>query len=96
MYRWARCAGADFRKPRGHGTRYNTHNSLLLSRIGWFTTQKIGKSDDRVNYRRKFAKDAPLHEYLAKQLEIDSTPRDSWPRPSRTRMFTFSAPWTTT
>ena len=60
------------------GTEYNADNALLLSRIGWFITQKMGKSDDHIQYRRKFAKDAALHEFMAKKLEIESTPRDSW------------------
>ena len=60
------------------GTEYNTHNSLLLARIGWFISQKMGKSDDHVHYRERFAKDTILHKSLAEKLEIESTPRDSW------------------
>jgi len=51
------------------GTHYNANDSLLLNRIGWFIAQKIGRSDEKVLYRKRFAQDTDLHEYLDHELD---------------------------
>ncbi len=54
------------------GTTYLENNPRLLQRTGWFVTHKIGRSDERVQYRRLFAEDDDFH---AQQWVQE---RDNW------------------
>lgn len=55
------------------GEKYNRENPNLLSDLGWFIGQKIGRADEHVQYRRLFVKDDDFH-------PPDRTPdeRDNW------------------
>ncbi len=39
------------------GTRYNKNEPRLLYDVGWFIAQKIGRTDDHVQYRKLFKED---------------------------------------
>jgi len=52
-YRWV-IKGIEFLE---RGTRYNENEPRLLWDIGWFTGQKIGRADERVQFRRLFRED---------------------------------------
>jgi hypothetical protein len=52
-YRWV-IKGIDFLKE---GTQYNRDEPRLLTDIGWTVAHKIGKADERVQYRRLFRED---------------------------------------
>jgi len=56
-YRWV-IRGIDFLKE---GTKYNTHNAHLPWYIGWVISQKIGRSDEKLQFRRLFKKDDDFH-----------------------------------
>lgn len=55
------------------GEKYNRENPNLLSDLGWFIGQKIGRADEHVQYRRLFLKDDDFH-------PADRSPdeRDNW------------------
>jgi hypothetical protein len=55
------------------GERYNKDNPNLLSDLGWFIGQKIGRADEYVQYRRLFKADDDFH-------PADRPPeqRDNW------------------
>ena len=55
------------------GEKYNRDNPNLLSDLGWFIGQKIGRADEHVQYRRLFVKDDDFH-------PADRPPdeRDNW------------------
>ena len=55
------------------GEKYNRENPNLLSDLGWFIGQKIGRADEHVQYRRLFLKDDDFH-------PADRPPdeRDNW------------------
>jgi hypothetical protein len=50
--------GIEFLKE---GERYNLDNPHLLSDLGWFIGQKIGRADEHVQYRRLFKADNDFH-----------------------------------
>jgi hypothetical protein len=50
--------GIDFLKE---GVSYNTREPILLWDIGWFISQKIGRADDRKQYRQLFREDDDFH-----------------------------------
>ena len=52
-YYWV-IKGIDYLKE---GTQYNTNEPRLLSRIGWTVAQKIGRADEKVQFRRLFRED---------------------------------------
>lgn len=52
-YRWV-IKGFNFLKE---GIRYNEGQPRLLYELGWMISQKIGKSDEKKQFRRLFAKD---------------------------------------
>lgn len=54
------------------GTTYLENSPRLLHRTGWFVTHKIGRSDERVQYRRLFAQDDDFHREQSVQE------RDNW------------------
>ena len=43
------------------GVDYNTHEPRLLTDVGWFSSHKIGKSDEHLQYRRLFSEDDDFH-----------------------------------
>ena len=62
--------GIEFLKE---GERYNVDHPQLLSDLGWFIGQKIGRADEYLQYRRLFKADDEFH-------SPDRTPdeRDNW------------------
>lgn len=56
-YRWV-IKGIDFLKE---GIRYNRHDPELLWYLGWIISHKIGRSDERVQFRRLFREDNEFH-----------------------------------
>jgi hypothetical protein len=65
--------GIEFLKE---GARYNANNlqlPQLLTELGWFTGNKIGRADEHMLYRRLFKQDDDFH-------PLDRTPdeRDNW------------------
>ena len=50
------------------GTQYNRNNPRLLWQLGWFTGQKIGKSDEHIFFRDLFRADDEFHGELAKSI----------------------------
>lgn len=55
------------------GQNYNRDNPQLLWELGWFLGQKIGRSDEKVQYRRLFKADDDYHPSDRPQAE-----RDNW------------------
>ena len=55
------------------GAAYNAKEPHLLADIGWFTSQKIGRSDEKREFRRLFADDTDFHEYLSNYIDLDQT-----------------------
>ena len=43
------------------GVEYNAHEPRLLTDVGWFSSHKIGKSDERLQYRWLFREDDDFH-----------------------------------
>lgn len=56
-YRWV-MKGIDYLKE---GMKYNEREALLPSTIGWFLGQKIGRSDEKKQFRRMFKEDDDFH-----------------------------------
>jgi hypothetical protein len=82
-YTWVR-KGLEFLI---RGTEYNRDSPLLLSRVGFFVYHKIGKSDERVQFRQMFKEDAELQDYMnsrsggwldSKIIFNPQADRDSW------------------
>lgn len=69
-YRWV-VEGIEFLLD---GTRYNENNTRLISDIGRFTGHKIGRSDERRQYRRLFRADDDFPGHVNRTLEE----RDNW------------------
>lgn len=59
------------------GMVYNKREPRLLWDIGWFTCQKIGRSDERKQFRRLFEQDHDYHDALPFRV-IHRDPRDNW------------------
>lgn len=54
------------------GTHYNRDEPGLLSQIGWFTGQKVGRADEQVQFRRLFRDDKDFHQvFRANGVEVD-------------------------
>ena len=54
------------------GTEYNRDEPGLLNQIGWFTGQKIGRSDEAKQFRRLFKDDKDFHkEFLTAGVDVD-------------------------
>ncbi|MGL4512005.1 MAG: hypothetical protein ACRCT8_02870 [Lacipirellulaceae bacterium] len=68
-YYWVR-RGIEFLEQ---GTRFNRDNPALLAELGWVLGQKIGRSDEKLQYRRLFKSDDEYH-------PVDRPPadRDNW------------------
>ncbi len=56
------------------GLKYNEDNPRLLWDIGWFSGNKIGRADERKEYRQMFKEDPVLHEGKGRSPEE----RDNW------------------
>lgn len=67
-YRWV-IKGIEFLQL---GTTYNRREPRLLRDIGWFTSQKIGRSDEHKQFRRLFREDDDFNGALPKSR------RDNW------------------
>ncbi|TWT48538.1 hypothetical protein [Botrimarina hoheduenensis] len=70
-YYWVR-RGIQFLQQ---GARYNRDNPKLLWELGWVLGQKIGRSDEKVQYRRLFKADTEYH-----PEDRPPTQRDNWLR----------------
>ncbi len=55
------------------GERYNIGNAQLLSDLGWFIGQKIGRADEHLQYRRLFKADDDFH-----PADRPQDQRDNW------------------
>lgn len=54
------------------GTHYNRDEPGLLSQIGWFTGQKVGRADEQKQFRRLFRDDKDFHQvFRANGVEVD-------------------------
>jgi len=54
------------------GTKYNTESPSMLHDVGWFFQHKIGRADEKKQYRRLFRDDKDFHDSLvARSLTID-------------------------
>jgi hypothetical protein len=54
------------------GTHYNRDEPGLLSQLGWFTGQKVGRADEQKQFRRLFRDDKDFHEVFRKHgVEVD-------------------------
>jgi hypothetical protein len=55
------------------GEKYNQDHPMILSELGWFIGHKIGRADEKEQYRKLFREDDDFH-------PVDRTPdeRDNW------------------
>ncbi|QDU25476.1 hypothetical protein ETAA8_05440 [Anatilimnocola aggregata] len=54
------------------GTEYNRDEPGLLNQVGWFTGQKIGRSDEAKQFRRLFRDDKEFHKlFLDAGVDVD-------------------------
>jgi hypothetical protein len=67
-YQWV-IKGINFLKE---GIRYNEDEPRLLRDIGRFISEKIGRADEHVQFRRLFKEDDEFHQAVAKEQ------RDNW------------------
>jgi hypothetical protein len=65
-YHWVK-KGIDFLMT---GTQYNRDEPRLMQDIAWFLGQKIGRSDEKVQFRRLFRKDTDLHDVLGRHVDM--------------------------
>ena len=67
-YQWVK-KGIDFLIQ---GTHYNRQEPGLLNQVGWYTGQKVGRSDEQKQFRRMFKTDTDFHELFRKNgVEVD-------------------------
>lgn len=57
-YSWVK-KGIDFLIE---GTHYNRDEPGLVSQVGWYVGQKIGRSDEKLSFRRMFREDEDFHQ----------------------------------
>jgi len=67
-YRWV-MEGVDYLRE---GMNYNEHEAILPWNVGWFIYHKMGRSDERKQFRRLFKQDDDFHG----SRPLDQ--RDSW------------------
>lgn len=60
------------------GLVYNRREPRLLWEVGWFTSEKLGKSDEKEQFRVLFVKDDDYHDQLPKDLRDPFGRRDNW------------------
>ena len=54
------------------GTHYNHQEPGLLNQVGWFTGQKVGRSDEQKQFRRMFKDDKDFHQHFREHgIEVD-------------------------
>ena len=54
------------------GTQYNKEEPMLRKDVGWFFSHKIGRADERKQYRRLYRNDVDFHEKLSSnELPVD-------------------------
>ena len=68
-YRWVK-KGIDFLQE---GVTYNEHEPVLFWELGWTFGHKIGRADEKVQYRRLFRDDDDFHRSLAQSIPMDVT-----------------------
>lgn len=68
-YHWVK-RGINFLKE---GVTYNEHEPVLFWELGWTFGHKIGKADEKVQYRRLFREDEDFHRELAREIPMDVT-----------------------
>jgi len=71
-YRWV-IKGIQYLRE---GISYNQYEPRLLWDQGWFTGHKIGRADEKVQFRRLFRQDNDFHDSLP--LELRDPTRDNW------------------
>jgi hypothetical protein len=71
-YRWV-IRGIKFLEK---GIRYNRTEPKLVWDMGWTISQKIGKADERKQFRRLFKQDDDFHDWLP--FEFQHSSRDNW------------------
>ena len=71
-YAWV-MKGIEFLRQ---GIAYNAREPRLLGRMGWFIGQKIGKADEKVQYRRLFKADDDFHDRDDPDRTLPE--RDNW------------------
>ena len=78
-YHWVK-KGLNFLKS---GIRYNKQDHRITDSLGFFTGNKMGKSDEKDSFRRIFASDAEFHEQMSDRIdpegyELREYGHDSW------------------
>ncbi len=67
-YQWVK-KGIDFLIL---GTHYNRQEPGLLNQVGWYTGQKVGRSDEQTQFRRMFKDDKDFHQVFRNNgIEVD-------------------------
>jgi hypothetical protein len=67
-YEWVK-KGIDFLIL---GTHYNRQEPGLLNQLGWFTGQKVGRADEKKQFRELFRTDTELHDIFKRNgVEVD-------------------------
>jgi tetratricopeptide (TPR) repeat protein len=67
--------GIEFLKE---GTKFNRDNPHLLSELGWFVGNKIGRADEHVEYRRMFKADDDFQNIFHDGNPPPLEQRDNW------------------
>ncbi len=68
-YHWVK-RGIDFLRE---GVRYNPEEPVLTWEIGWTFGHKIGRADERVQFRRLYREDDDFHESMRGEIDMDNT-----------------------
>ena len=66
-YHWVK-KGIEFMLQ---GIRYNRNEPRLLWDLGWFFGHKLGRSDEYIQFRRKYSTDEDFHDSLRGQISVD-------------------------
>ncbi len=67
-YHWVK-KGISFLKD---GIPYNRRDHRMTDHLGFFTGMKIGRSDERSQFRRMFRKDTPFHDEMSDYIDQDA------------------------
>jgi hypothetical protein len=66
------------------GTSYNRNEPGLLSNIGWFVGQKIGRADEKTQFREMFKDDTDFHQVFRENgVEVDQVAAHGPPEPGK-------------
>ncbi|MFM9065787.1 MAG: hypothetical protein ACKOUR_00455 [Planctomycetota bacterium] len=65
-YQWVK-KGIEFLME---GTHYNRDDPKLLHNVGWFIGHKMGRSDEKLQFRRLFRRDIDFHNALQESGEV--------------------------